>query len=115
MLDHVDPRLIYRYLDATIRIYKARGARVILAGMLWLPKNGANCIVGFNNINPTLAHRDGVPLYPFMLAGVYGNPSLMQSDNEHPNAYGTARMVAGIAPLIEANLRRIRVAAREAR
>jgi lysophospholipase L1-like esterase len=39
----------------------------------------------------------------------------MQSDNEHPNALGTARMVAGIAPLIEANLRQIRVAAHEAR
>jgi acyl-CoA thioesterase-1 len=110
MLDHTDPRVTYRYLDAIIRICKARGARVILAGMLSLPKNGPNYIVGFNNIYPTLAHSNRVPLYPFMLAGVYGHPALMQSDNEHPNALGTAVMVAGIAPLIEANLRNIRVA-----
>ncbi|TLG79315.1 arylesterase [Methylocystis sp. B8] len=110
MLDHTDPRVTYRYLDAIIRIFKARGARVILAGMLSLPKNGPNYIVGFNNIYPTLAQRQRVPLYPFMLAGVYGHPWLMQSDNEHPNALGTARMVAGIAPMIEASLQQIRVA-----
>ena len=110
MLDHTDPRVTYRYLDATIRICKARGARVILAGMLSLPKNGPNYIVGFNNIYPTLAHSNRVPLYTFTLAGVYGHPALMQNDNEHPNALGTAVMVAGIAPLIEANLRSIRVA-----
>ncbi|HEY8126207.1 MAG TPA: arylesterase [Methylocystis sp.] len=114
MLDHIDPRVTYRYLDAIVRICKARGARVILAGMLSLPKNGPNYIVGFNNIYPTLAHSDHVPLYPFMLGGVYGYPALMQSDNEHPNALGTARMVAGIAPLIEANLSKIRIAAHTA-
>lgn len=115
MLDHVDPRVTYRNLDAIIRVIKTRGARVILAGMLSLPKNGPHYIVGFNNIYPILAHRNNVPLYPFVLAGVYGHPALMQSDNEHPNAYGVARMVAGIAPLIEANLRKVRVAARAAR
>ncbi len=110
MLDRVDPRVTYRYLDAIIRICKARGARVVLAGMLSLPKHGPNYIVGFNNIYPTLAHAHRVPLYPFMLAGVFGHPALMQSDGKHPNALGVAVMVAGIAPLIEANLRRIRVA-----
>lgn len=110
MLDRTDPRVTYRNLDAIIRICNARGARVILAGMLSLPKNGPNYIVGFNNIYPTLAHSNRVPLYPFILAGVFGHPALMQSDNKHPNAYGTARMVAGIAPLIEANIRQIRVA-----
>jgi acyl-CoA thioesterase I len=117
MLEHVTPAKTFMYLDAIIRICKARGARVILAGMLSLPKNGPNYIVGFNNIYPTLARKDHVPLYPFFLAGVFGNPALMQSDNEHPNAYGTAKIVAGITPLIEANLRRLRshVAAGEAR
>jgi len=112
MLDRTDPRVTYRYLDAIIRVCKARGARVILGGMLSLPKNGPNYIVGFNNIYPTLAHSHRVPLYPFMLAGVYGHPALMQSDKEHPNALGTAVMVAGIAPLIEANLRKLHVASR---
>jgi acyl-CoA thioesterase-1 len=115
MLDRTDPRVTYRYLDAIIRVCKARGARVILAGMLSLPKNGPNYIVGFNNIYPTLARSHHVPLYPFILAGAFGRPALMQSDNEHPNALGTAVMVAGIAPLIEANLHKIRVASHAAR
>jgi acyl-CoA thioesterase I len=113
MLDHTDPRLTFAYLDAIIRTCKARGARVILAGMLSLPKNGPNYIVGFNNIYPTLARKNRVPLYPFFLQGVYGFPGLMQSDNEHPNALGVQRIVAGIAPLVEQCLRAIspRVAA----
>lgn len=117
MLDKTDPRVTYRYLDAIIRISKARGARVILAGMLSLPKNGPNYIVGFNNIYPTLARAHHVPLYPFFLAGVFGHKELMMEDQAHPNAYGTAKIVAGITPLIEANLRtlRPRVAAHEAR
>jgi len=117
MVNKTDPRVTYRYLDAIIHICKAHGARVILAGMLSLPKNGPNYIVGFNNIYPTLARANHVPLYPFFLAGVYGVPALMQSDNEHPNAYGTAKIVAGVAPLIEANLRKLRprVAAGETR
>jgi acyl-CoA thioesterase I len=115
MLNHDDPRLTYGYLDGIIRICKARGARVVLAGMFSLPKNGPYYVEGFNNIYPTLARRENVPLYPFFLQGVYGDPALMQSDQKHPNALGTQRMVAGIAPLVEHSLRTIapRVAATE--
>jgi acyl-CoA thioesterase I len=105
MLQHVDPRLTYRNLDAIVSICRAQGARVILAGMLSLPKNGPNYIVGFNNIYPAVARARRVALYPFFLQGVYGNPLLMQSDNEHPNALGVARIVAGIAPLVEHELK----------
>lgn len=104
MLQHVDPRITYRNLDAIISICRAQGAQVILAGMLSLPKNGPNYIVGFNNIYPTLARTRRVPLYPFFLQGVYGHPLLMQSDNEHPNALGVVKMVAGVAPLVERQL-----------
>ena len=105
MLDHADPKVVYRNLDAMISIIQTHGAHVILAGMLSLPKNGPNYIVGFNNIYPTLARARHVPLYPFFLEGVYGHPSLMMSDKEHPNAAGVVRMVAGITPLVERSLR----------
>ncbi|MFY9655077.1 MAG: arylesterase [Methylocystis sp.] len=105
MLDHADPRAVYRNLDAMISIIQAQGAHVILAGMLSLPKHGPDYIVGFNNIYPSLARARRVPLYPFFLEGVYGNPLLMLSDKKHPNALGVARMVAGIAPLVERSLR----------
>jgi acyl-CoA thioesterase I len=108
MLNHVDPKVTYRNLDAIISYARAHGAVVILAGMLSLPKNGPNYIVGFNNIYPTLARARHVPLYPFFLEGVYGNPRLMMSDKEHPNALGVVRTVAGIAPLVERTLNSMR-------
>lgn len=105
MLDHVDPRVTYSNLNAIIAICRAQGARVILAGMLSLPKNGPNYVAAFDTLYPALAHRTGVPLHPFFLQGVYGYPWLMMSDNEHPNALGVQRIVAGVAPLVERELR----------
>jgi acyl-CoA thioesterase I len=107
MLERIDPREVYRNLDAIIAIARAQGARVILAGMLSLQKNGPRYLVGFDEIYPALARARGVPLYPFFLQGVYGHPMLMKSDHEHPNALGVRRIVAGIAPLVERTLRSI--------
>lgn len=101
MLDRVDPKVTYQNLDAIISKFEAQGARVILAGMFSLPKNGPYYVVGFNNIYPTVARAHHLPLYQFFLEGVYGHPQLMNSDNEHPNALGVVRIVAGIAPLVE--------------
>lgn len=105
MLDHVDPRVTYSNLNAIIAICKAQGARVILAGMLSLPKNGPNYVAAFDTLYPALARRTHVAFYPFFLQGVYGHPWLMMSDNEHPSALGVQRIVAGIAPLVERELR----------
>ncbi len=104
MLQHVNPQITYRNLDAIIRISKAQGARVILAGMLSLPKNGPYDDAAFDAIYPALAARDRVPLYPFFLSGVYGHPGLMQADHEHPTAAGVVRIVNGIAPMVEKSL-----------
>jgi len=108
MLNHEDPKVTYQNLDAIILKFRAQGARVILAGMLSLPKNGPHYVVGFNNVYPNLARARHVPFYPFFLEGVYGNPRLMMSDKEHPNAAGVVRIVAGIAPLVERTLNSIR-------
>lgn len=110
MLDHIDPRITYQNLDAIIRISKAQGSRVILAGMLSLPKNGPYYDAAFDAIYPALAARDHVPLYPFFLSGVYGHPGLMQADHHHPTAAGVLRIVAGIAPMVERNLKQLNLA-----
>jgi acyl-CoA thioesterase I len=107
MLDGVHPKATSQNLDAIISIIQAHGARVILAGMLSLPKNGPHYVVGFNNIYPALARARHLPLYPFFLEGVYGHSHLMMDDKQHPNALGVVRMVAGIAPLVERSLKSI--------
>ena len=104
MLQGVNPAVTYQNLDAIIKVCRAQGARVILAGMLSLPKNGPYYNAAFDAIYPALAARDHVPLYPFFLSGVYGHPGMMQADHEHPTAAGVRRIVAGIAPMVEKSL-----------
>lgn len=108
MLNRVDPRVTFSNLDTIIAICKTQGARVILAGMLSLPKNGPFYDAEFDRIYPALARKNKVSLYPFFLQGVYGHPGLMMSDHEHPNVFGVQRIVAQIAPLVEKNLRAAR-------
>jgi acyl-CoA thioesterase I len=104
MLNGTDPRLVYSNLNQIISLSKADGARVILAGMLALPKFGPAYKAAFDAIYPALAARHNISLYPFVLRGIFGVRRLMQSDGEHPNVLGVQRMVAGILPLVEKNL-----------
>ncbi len=104
MLNKTDPQTVFGNLDQIIRLCKAEGARVILAGMLSLPKFGPAYTAAFDAIYPTLATRHKISLYPFFLSGVFGNPRLMLSDGEHPNVFGVQRIVAGILPIVKKNL-----------
>lgn len=92
-------------LDQLIGTIKARGARIVLAGMRATPSLGAEYAARFDAIYPDLARRHNLPLYPFFLEGVAGRPSLKLSDNMHPNARGVEVIVAGILPLIKAVLK----------
>lgn len=105
MLDNADPRVVYRNLDAIVRHSKARGARVIVAGMVSLPKRDPTYKRRFDAIYPTLASREKVALYPFFLDGAFGNPAYMLSDGEHPNEAGADLIATRMAPLVERELR----------
>lgn len=105
MLEQERPSIVYRNLDAIVRYSKARGARVILAGMLSYPRRSdPSYKLRFDWIYPTLAARQKVALYPFFLDGVYGNPCLIQSDQEHPNVLGADYIAARMKPLVEREL-----------
>ena len=79
-----------------IETAQARGVAVLLVGMDALPLHGWQYTIDFHNIWPELAASYNVPLVPFMLNGVFGNPDLMSSDGVHPNASGTKRIAANI-------------------
>ena len=65
------------------------------------PRNlGPEYYNSFNAIYPRLARKHRVPLYPFFLAGVVGDPALNQADGIHPNARGVAVIVRRILPLV---------------
>jgi len=86
-----------------IETAQARGVSVLLVGMEALPLHGWQYTIDFHNIWPELAASYNVPLVPFMLNGVFGNPDLMSSDGVHPNASGTkliaANILAALRPL----------------
>jgi acyl-CoA thioesterase-1 len=91
-----------RNLDAIIARLKAEGIEVLLAGMLAPPNLGQAYGETFAAVFPRLAEKHDVPLYPFFLDGVVGDPELNQPDGIHPSAAGIERIVDRILPAIEA-------------
>ena len=83
-------------LARIIETAQSRGVSVLLVGMEALPLHGWQYTIDFHNIWPELAARYNVPLVPFILNGVFGNPDLMSSDGVHPNAAGTKLIAANI-------------------
>jgi acyl-CoA thioesterase I len=104
MKESADPRAVYRNLGAIVARSKARGARVILAGMVSLPKRDPTYKPRFDGVYRTLAARERVAYYPFFLDGAFGNPAFMQSDGQHPNAAGSDLIAARMAPLVDREL-----------
>jgi acyl-CoA thioesterase-1 len=82
-----------RNLASIIERAKARGIRVVLAGMEAPPNLGPAYTMAFHQVFPDLARQYDTPLIPFLLEGVAGIESLNQRDGIHPNPEG-ARIVA---------------------
>lgn len=67
---------------------RGAGARVLLAGMRVPPNYGGDYARAFAAVYPSVARATGVPLAPFLLDGVAGDPRLNQADGIHPTAEG---------------------------
>ncbi|HEX9732806.1 MAG TPA: arylesterase [Thermoanaerobaculia bacterium] len=80
---------------------RAAGARVLLTGMLVPPNYGPDYAESFRAIYPRLAAELDVPLVPFLLDGVGGNPELNQGDGIHPNAEGQERVAEIVLPYLK--------------
>ena len=96
----IDPATVRDNLDQMIQKIAARGAKVLLLGMLAPPNWGAAYQHDFDRIFSDLARRRHVALYPFFLEGVAMKPSLNQPDGLHPNAKGVAVLVRHIGPVV---------------
>lgn len=95
------PEETRKNLEAMIMRLQERGIAVLLAGILAPPNMGAGYETVFNAIYPDLAAKYELPLYPFFLDGVTGNPDLLLSDGMHPNPNGINKMVESILPVTE--------------
>ncbi|MDH3661807.1 MAG: arylesterase [Alphaproteobacteria bacterium] len=89
-------------LDAIIDRLKSEGLPVLLTGMLPPPNLGKDYTDAFAEVFHDLAERHEIPLYPFFLDGVAGEPALNQPDQLHPLPEGVAVIVERILPVVTA-------------
>jgi acyl-CoA thioesterase-1 len=94
------PEQMEQNLDAIVDRLRADGVAVLLAGMLAPPNLGRTYGAAFEAVFPRVAERHAVPLYPFFLDGVAGDPGLTQPDGVHPTADGIAIIVERILPTV---------------
>ena len=87
-------------LDQIVGTLKASGARIVLAGITLPPNYGPDYIKQFNETYVLLAKQYDVPLFPFLLKGVYGVDGMMQADNTHATAEGNKIVAKNILPLV---------------
>ncbi len=100
----LDPEQSRKNLDAILARLQAMGVQAILAGMR-APRNlGVEYYTKFDGIYPGLARKYAVPLYPFFLEGVAGEPALNLSDGLHPNERGVAEIVRRMLPMVRDTL-----------
>lgn len=86
----------------------ARNIPTLLAGMMAPPNLGAGYGRDFTAVFEELAAaRPEVVFYPFLLAGVAGDPALNQPDRIHPNPRGAAILAERMLPAIETLLDRV--------
>jgi acyl-CoA thioesterase-1 len=91
-------------LEANLRkiVRKARdnGARVLLLGVRMPPSHGREYKEAFEAVYPRVAEELDVPLVPYMLEGIAGNPDLNLPDGIHPTAEGHRRIADNVFPTL---------------
>lgn len=75
--------------------------KIILAGMQIPPNMGQDYTSSFRNIFPELAQKNDIPLIPFLLEDVAGNPDLNQADGIHPTAEGYEIVAENVWDVLE--------------
>ena len=98
------PEQLQQNLAAMVAASRKQGAKVLLLGMQLPPNYGARYTQAFARVFSDLAVSAGVPLVPFFLEGVGGQPALMQPDGIHPNAQAQPLLLenawAALQPLL---------------
>jgi acyl-CoA thioesterase I len=95
------PDDLKKNLAAIIERARSAGVEVLLAGMEAPPNNGPEYTARFRRIYRELADEYDVPLIPFLLEGVAGEPALNQADGIHPNPAGARRVADTVWTALE--------------
>ena len=96
-------------LTRIIETAQARRIAIVLCGMEALPIHGWNYTQAFHALYEELASQYRIPLVPFVMMNVLGNPQLVLPDQIHPNASGARAIAESIWPYLQPLLKRVRI------
>jgi acyl-CoA thioesterase-1 len=96
-LSTIDTR---KQLEAMIQQAVKNNAKVLLLGMKIPPNYGLKYSQQFSENYVFLAKKYQLPLVPFFLEGVAGNPALIQADGLHPTAAAQVQLLENIWPTL---------------
>jgi acyl-CoA thioesterase-1 len=107
MLQGLSLAALRRNLEQIVdTVRKARpDARIVLAGMVAAPNLGERYGREFRSIYTEVAREDSLPMIPFLLDGVAGNPDLNLGDGIHPNEQGQRIVAQNVWKVLEPVLR----------
>lgn len=91
-------------LELTILKAREMGMKVLLAKMMMPLNYGKTYRKDFEGMYDQLARELKVPLLPFLLEGVGGNPKLNLPDGMHPNAEGQKIIAKNLLKALERHL-----------
>ncbi|MEJ2362589.1 MAG: arylesterase [Gammaproteobacteria bacterium] len=97
---------LQRNLSRLIELARHGGAKVLLIRERLPPNLGEIYTAKFSQRFEIVSAQEQVPLVPFFLRGVAGDPSLMQPDGVHPNAKGQPRMLKNVWPILKPLLKK---------
>ncbi len=93
-------------LDTIVRRLKASGTKVMLAGITLPPDYGPDYVNQFTASYALVAKKYQVPLFPFLLKGVFGVDGMMQADRTHATAMGNEIVARNVLPMAMSLLQR---------
>jgi acyl-CoA thioesterase-1 len=96
-----------RNIDAILTAARAKKVPAVLVQMEIPPNYGPKYSQAFHDVYPELAKKHEVPLAPFFLEGVGGEPDLNLPDGIHPNPKGHTIIAEAVWKAIEPHLREL--------
>lgn len=96
--------VLEKNLDEVINKAKAKGIKIILAGMKMPPNYGKEFTARYERVFADLAKKHNLKFIPFILESVAGNPKLNLPDGIHPNPEGHKIMAQTVLKVLRAEL-----------
>jgi acyl-CoA thioesterase I len=88
-------------LAAIVQAAKAKGARVVLAGMQIPPNYGLDYAREFRELYAELARKEKIELVPFMLEGIAERLEYFQPDRIHPSVAAQPLILKNMMPAMQ--------------